>query len=336
MNKKSLLGFFFISLLLASFIFSANLVLAQGDIIQEGDKTFLVDVDGTKTDVTNDPNFNFGDKTVTKPDTSSNSFSIERLKNVALIDLWLNGYKSANFSIAGEFVKIMLLILMIILVQCSLNYVKFPESTTAQIFISVIVGILATFLISTETLLTSLTSFTALGTAIWIFLPILVLTFFTIMVASAAAPFGILIQKILWLIYSVYTFFTGIVIFILVQAKPTIVQETINGVSQNVVKGVDLASVYGWIVNYVINPLYGASKASGSVILGNMAKNADGPTAVLLIVVSIFVFVIAVVKGDFLTHWLAKEKADADLMKFQGDVERQAAKRRVEAADTKE
>jgi hypothetical protein len=157
-----------------------------------------------------------------------------------------------------------------------------------------------------------LTSFTALGTAIWIFLPILILTFFTIMVSASAAPFGILIQKILWVAYSVYTFLSGIVIFSLAQAK----------------SGNAVAKFFN---DWIVQPLYG----NNSTLLEGMKANADATTAVLLVVVSIFVFIIAVVKGDFLSHWLAKEKMDAELMKFEDSVERQAAKRRIEAEDTK-
>jgi hypothetical protein len=313
MNKKSLFGLFLFSILLASLILSANLALAQEDSVAlaklEAGRA-ASQLPGATPESIAIAKLEAG-RAASLADASSSSW-IDNFRRLAFVDLWLGGYKSGHFEIAGTFVKVMLLLLMIILVQCALNYVKFPENTFAQVLISIIVGILATFLVSTEALLTSLTSFTALGTAIWIFLPILILTFFTIMVSASAAPFGILIQKILWLIYSVYTFISGLVIFSLAQSKA----------------GSEIA---GSLTKYIINPLYGAD----SVVLEGMKSNADAPTAVLLVVVSIFVFVIAVVKGDFLTHWLAKEKMDADLMKFQGDVERQSAKRRIEAEDTK-
>lgn len=319
MNKKSLLGFFFISLLLASFIFSANLVLAQ---VSDPNTNFDASLDtdakvqasttyGSVEEYRQAFGVDKGPGQALPATISSNSFTMERLRNVALVDLWLKGYNSANFSIAGEFVKIMLLILLILLVYSSLSYAHFLNGGV-RFIVSIIIGLLATFLISTEALLTSLHSFTALGTAIWIFLPILVLTFFTIMVSSSAAPFGIFIQKILWVIYSVYTFISGLVVFSLAQSK-----------SGNVV-----AQFFN---NWIVTPLYG----NNSAILAGMTKNADATTAVLLIVVSIVVFWIAVVKGHFFNAWLAKEKRDADLMNFQSDVERQAAKRRIEAEDTK-
>ncbi len=300
MNKKSLLGFFFISLLLASFIFSSNLVLAQEGTVGEttsSDFPLLGEINPDKV------------KDVTTT-SSSDSFTMERFKNLPLVNLWLKGYdaEKENLNFAGEFVKVMLLLLLTLLVYSSMSYANFMHGGI-RFVVSVIIGLLATFLISTEALLTSLTSFTALGTAIWIFLPILVLTFFTIMVSSAAAPFGILVQEILWVIYSVYTFISGIVIFSLYQGKTNAVAKFFN--------------------DWIVIPLYGKNSA----LLAGMTKNADPTTAVLLIVVSIVVFWIAVVKGTFLTHWLAKEKMDAEIMKFQTDVQKQSAKRKAEAAD---
>ena len=61
-------------------------------------------------------------------------------------------------------------------------------------------------MISKEEIITAMTSYTALGIALIVFFPILVLGFFTLVVASKASPMGIFIQRILWLIYSVYLF----------------------------------------------------------------------------------------------------------------------------------
>ncbi|MEK6911161.1 MAG: hypothetical protein AABW82_05300 [Nanoarchaeota archaeon] len=307
MNKKSLLGFFFISLLLASFIFSSNLVLAQPTVptteqeAQDMGFASLEEYENTVSVPAIVP---------TNPSTSSSSFSMERLRNLALVDLWLKGYNSANFSLAGELVKVLLLILIVLLVHSALSYAEFLHGGV-RFVVSIIIGLLATFLVSTEALLSSLTSFTALGTAIWIFLPILVLTFFTIMVASSAAPFGMLIQRILWLVYSVYTFLSGIVIFSLAQSKAG-------------------SGIAIFLNTYIVNPLYGGAN---SAVLTGMRTNADAPTAILLMVVSIMVFFIAVVKAPFAEAWLAKLARDEKIMKYQDEIEKAAAKRRTDAKD---
>ncbi|MEK6890425.1 MAG: hypothetical protein AABX35_04530 [Nanoarchaeota archaeon] len=339
MNKKSLLGFFFISLLLASFIFSANLVVAQEtiptDVKEEALKSYsegsfsiekneeagynIMGPDGKLLDIIYSAEETGSAPTPSSANkaTTSNSWldNLKNLRNVALIDLWLNGYsaKKDSISYAGEFVKIMLLILLVLLVYSSLDYANFlgENKGGTRFIISLIVGILATFLVSTEALLSSLTSFTALGTAIWIFLPILVLTFFTIMVASSAAPFGMLIQRILWLVYSVYTFLSGIVIFSLAQSKAG-------------------SGIAIFLNTYIVNPLYGGAN---SAVLTGMRTNADAPTAILLMVVSIMVFFIAVVKAPFAEAWLAKLARDEKIMKYQDEIEKAAAKRRTDAKD---
>lgn len=320
MNKKSLLGFLFISLLLASFIFSSNLVLAQDNPNEQYDSSLDTDekvqantVYGSVEEYRQAFGVDQGpEEALPKTSSDSSSFTMERLKNLALVDLWLKGYSSSNFSIAGELVKILLLIMIVLLVYSGFSYANFLGEFITRPIISLIIGILATFLISTESLLTSLTSFTALGTALWIFLPILALTFFTILVSSSAAPFGIFIQKILWVIYSVYTFISGLVILSLSQSK-----------AGNAV-GI-------FLKKYIITPLYGNSE-----LLTNMSKAADTPTAILLMVVSVLVFWIAVIKGDFFEAWLAKEKRNADLMRFQDSLERQAERRKLEAEGTQE
>lgn len=319
MNKKRLLVFFTISLLLASFIFSINLASAQnpptGFI---GDPNVNTDEKAQTEGYANLQDYYsaFSSSSKTTINQGSSSSLLTNFRNLAFVDLWLKGYNSTNFSLAGEFVKTLLLILLIILVYSSFSYAGFlgerEEFSTVRLILSIIIGLLATFLISTDALLSSLVSFTALGTAIWIFLPILVLTFFTILVSSSAVAFGMFFQKILWIVYSVYTFISGIIIFFLAQSK--------GG-----------SAVAQLLTTYLINPLYGVN----SVVLGNMKVAADAPTAILLIVVSILVFYFAVIKGDEFVEYLAKEKRRTDIIRQKDELERQSTKRKLEAEDTR-
>lgn len=320
MNKKRLFVLFTISLLLASFVFSISLASAQnpppGFI---GDPSVNTDEKAQTAGYANLQDyysaFSSGSKITTNQGSGSSSF-LDNFKNLAFIDLWLNGYNSKNFSLAGEFVKTLLLLLLIILVYTSFSYSGFlgerEEFSTVRLIVSIIIGLLATFLISTDALLSSLVSFTALGTAIWIFLPIFVLTFFTILVSSSAVAFGMFFQKILWIIYSVYTFISGVIIFFLAQSK----------------SGSTIAQI---LTTYLINPLYGAN----SVVLGNMKVAADAPTAILLIVVSILVFIFAVIEGDKFVEYLTKEKRRTDLIREKDELIRQSTKRKLEAEDTR-
>jgi len=104
----------------------------------------------------------------------------------------------------AEFVKLMILLLVIILVYSALTQVQFPDQATLRVLIAVIVGFISTVMITQSEILAIMTSYTALGVTMALFFPILILAFFSFVVAVKVNVMGILVQKIMWIIYSVY------------------------------------------------------------------------------------------------------------------------------------
>src|SRR3989344_7002120 len=130
-------------------------------------------------------------------------------------------WESGNLSgFEGTTIKYFFLLLVILLIYSSLSYVNFPDtfsssggSSFVRFLISFIVGIIATFAITSSELLTILQSYTALGITLTLFFPIMILMFFSLVTAKKASPIGIFGQKILWLIYSVYLFIKSALLF---------------------------------------------------------------------------------------------------------------------------
>lgn len=131
------------------------------------------------------------------------------------VAIWETGLTDANYGLIGNLLKYLVLILVIILVYSALMYVKFPESNSLKLLLAVVIGVIATFAITSAELLSALHSYTAMGVTLILFFPILILGFLTIMVASVANPFGIFLQRIMWLIYSIYLFIkTGLLLLV--------------------------------------------------------------------------------------------------------------------------
>jgi len=137
-------------------------------------------------------------------------------------DLWLTGvnWSAANteeqVDSVGQIIKWFILILIVLLIYSGLSAADFPDNQPIIRFIlAVATGFLGTFLITTRELLTALQSYTAMGIALTVFFPIFILGFFSVVVIKRAKPFGIFLQTVLWIIYSVYLFIrTGIYLWL--------------------------------------------------------------------------------------------------------------------------
>ena len=214
---------------------------------------------------------------------------------------------------AGIYAKWLFLFLIILLVYSSLTMVNFPEQAMIRFVVAAIVGILSTILISQSEIISILTSYTALGITLAIFFPVLILTFFTFAVAKAASPFGILIQKVMWIIYSVYLFLkVGALLFIRSA----------------------YATGYTKFGDWTENTL--------TVLLGNqttratlaVAEKGDNLTLIVLLVVAVAVFVIFVTSNKPLLLWMEREAREADILRDVDTVKRSSAyeKARAEAS----
>ena len=239
------------------------------------------------------------------PETASTTsdFSLAELfePDFATLASWLRVYEEGS-SLSDTFIKYLFLALIVILVYSILAYSNFPESGTLRLFIAIVVGLLATISISPGELTAMLRSYTALGASLILFIPILILGFFTLVVASKVNPIGIFLQKILWIIYSVYLF--------------------ISSGSALVMGNLDKSRF-----TFKFFEFFGGKAAeTGESIL----------ILTILLVTSIAIFVIAVLGNDMVIAWAAKEKREADVEKYKDTARRSRSARETDAELTRE
>ncbi len=291
--KKS--GVLITVFVLASFLLSLVAVAAQQYFTDGGKefykdasgKVFEVQADGTEVPVV-------AGSSAAATSSGTGNFWQERY------DLWLHGYSSTNFNLAGETLKWLVLLLIIALVYSALAQAQFPDNMIARLVVALVIGILATFLLTSEDLLTAMQSYSALGMTLLLFFPFLILGFFTIVTASAANPFGIFIQKILWVIYSIYLILNSLIILVLMNTK--------TGGN----------AFWSFFKDYLVTPLLGGQ---ASPALNQAVANANGVALVVMIIAAIVALTIT--RGDnFLIAWLASQKAEADILKEKMKVKR--------------
>lgn len=238
--------------------------------------------------------------------------------------LWIGGAKINELnqnqaSVIGNFVKWFVLILVILLIYSVLAQMQFPEnsegefSTFLGILISVVVGILSTFFITTQELITAMMGYTALGITLTVFFPILILGFFTITTARVASPIGIYFQRIMWIIYSVYLFIKSGMLFAISRGWGAA-----NGIG-------------GWAGHTDWYDLWGMQIK----ITEEAFKNYDVAMITTLFIVSIAVFIIMGMNGQIITRWLMKEAAESDIATYKMNEKLQDAKRKADAESMK-
>jgi len=208
--------------------------------------------------------------------------------------LWLGGWDTKNLgenqiTVIGQMIKWIMLLLIIILIYAALASVDFPESRGLKITISIIVGFLATFLITSKELLTIMQGYTGLGVTIAVFLPFLILGAFTIMTARALSPIGIYLQKVMWIIYTVYMFFKTITLWLAMNALAAGGNVAIVG---------SKLSIWG---------MYNIPVSQELII---MAQNSDKGMLIVLLVASVAALVV-MLSNNVIARWFAKEEYEA-------------------------
>ena len=59
--------------------------------------------------------------------------------------VWLGGFNAKEFDLAGEVIKWLFLVLIILLIYSALSFASFPESAAVRLIIAIVGGALATF-----------------------------------------------------------------------------------------------------------------------------------------------------------------------------------------------
>lgn len=195
------------------------------------------------------------------------------------INVWKG---TADFGAMASVAKLFLLFLVIILVFSALNSADFPESDIVKVLLSFIVGFLGTVLISNNEVISILQSYSALGITLTLFFPIIILGFLSVVVASKANPIGIYLQRIMWLIYSLYLF---------IRFGFLLLAKAVEGKTGDSYDGVKK------LIEFFIKD---ASKIQ-----------TDNTIITILFLVSIVVFIFFVLMNKHFIKWLAEEKTEA-------------------------
>jgi len=143
--------------------------------------------------------------------------------------LWTKGARAldasdpnnkAYLNILGETLKWTLLMIVI-----SFSYIGFGSLFPKNKYLilksalAIIIGFLATFLITTQELISLLLSYSALGMVLGVLAPLLALLGLTILFAKSATPGGFFFSKVLWLLYSFYLLVRSLTYLILLNSK---------------------------------------------------------------------------------------------------------------------
>ncbi len=245
------------------------------------------------------------------PDKSSGGVASAVKKPLTSLSKWIDSpyfdifINPSDTSALGEIVKVLVLLLILIFVYSALSYMEFPHNAGLRFLVAIILGVLVTVLITTEEMLTALLSYKAAGLSIMIFLPIMILAFFSFMVAVRGGTFfGVFSQKVMWLVYSIYLFVTTAGLLML---------------------------------KYIGTPTPAWTNFF-TFLLGDKFKDAATMDSIILLVmvsVSIFVFFMFVLNNKWFIRWLEGEKLDSDLTRMRDDIDRSQRLRKVEAESTR-
>jgi len=284
-------------------------------LVDNGDGTFTNPVDRSITSKSSTSGAGTGSGSGSSASTSSFKFLPSFISDSGLLSFWKN---PSDSSVTGEYIKLLVLLMVILLIYAGLSYASFPESTIVRVFLALIVGFLATLMITTQEMVAALQSYTALGIALTLFFPILALVFVTFVVASKVDPLGIVVQRIAWVLYSVYLF---------IQTASLLIVKWY--ISNNDFKGPTLAikgSVFG---EQIFRFLF------GSKFVESASTGGDNLVLFMLLVTSVIVFWVFVYKNEATTAWLSSERRKADIAAYQDRVQRANAKTTVDASETK-
>ena len=124
-------------------------------------------------------------------DLFSGGFSWDKAKE------WIQAYEKGE-GLSSVALKWSFLFWIIVLVYSALNKVEFPDNTSLRWILSIAVAILFTFSINSSELISILRSYTAGGVAMLLFVPVMILGFFTFTMAVKVNVVGLVLQRILW------------------------------------------------------------------------------------------------------------------------------------------
>ncbi|MBS3083250.1 hypothetical protein J4423_00430 [Candidatus Pacearchaeota archaeon] len=108
------------------------------------------------------------------------------------------------FNLQTGALKVVFLAILIVLIFAGLMEADFPKSTSLKFIISVLLGYLATILITGDEITAAMLSYKAFGVALILFIPIMGLGFVTYVSVQKGKGVFIVAQRLLWLAYAMF------------------------------------------------------------------------------------------------------------------------------------
>ncbi len=110
------------------------------------------------------------------------------------------GLKDAGFQ------KVLVLFIIVGIIFSALGFMGLPDNAAIRFILSIAAGVLVTSLISLNEITAAMQSSKALGITIILGFPIMIMCAITLQIAIKGHFMGIMVQRFLWLIYSLYLF----------------------------------------------------------------------------------------------------------------------------------
>lgn len=126
---------------------------------------------------------------------------------------WEEGDLSVNIA------KYLFLILITVVIYSVLATVNFPKQSALRWLIAIPVSFLATAYITPKEVFSMLSSYQALGLTIGIFLPFVIIFFFTVKVIEEGKSSGIFLQLIIWYVFAAFLIYRLIIGWITKEAS---------------------------------------------------------------------------------------------------------------------
>jgi len=191
-------------------------------------------------------------------------------------------------------IKVLLLFIIVGIIFSAFGFMNFPENAGIRFALSAIVGFLVTSFINPNEIAAAMVSYRALGIAIILFLPIIVLGAITFQVIIKGQFVGVVLQRILWLIYSIYLFGRS--------AFPYIWRETLQTSFESFKNK--------WVVTFTtsVNKMTETASAQDPFILFIQA------------IVAVVLFWVMFVKNEAVKKWLLDSKFNDQIEKIKGQL----------------
>lgn len=224
---------------------------------------------------------------------------------------------SDDMNTLGVITRWMMLLLVILLIYSGMSVAKFPQNSGLRFLLSLIIGFLAVVMINNSEFITLLQSYKALGLTISILLPMIALAFITYSVSISMNSFGILLQRLAWLIYSIFLFIKIGGMLLLKMWSSYVIFPSVDNVPTWMYR----------VVPFIFGKEYGD--------MGDIVSSMDTIVMVMLLVVTVAVFMWFVIMNEKTVRWIANATQVSDLDRYKDKVERSSGKVNVDAEATK-